>query len=360
MGAIMDTPWFRDPLKRRLSVVAAALLMGVFSVWPKQYMARADLMPDDSGGSLSSVLGSASGGGGLLSLGALLGNHQSIEADLTIARSQAVIKDVLKDLDPAMRKGLGTESRAEVKLRHKVDLESIRGSILQITVKDRKPDVAMALTASYVTAIRGRMTALNLEQTAQKKAIAVNRMKQATIDLATAQEALSRFRETNKLAVPEEQLGSSIALMTGLQAKMEAEQVELQTLRKFATGNNIEVQAAEADIASLQGQIAAAQTKARVGDAPTIGTMTPTITQYENLYRDERYAQAAYEIYRRYLDTVTVDEISATTNLDVIDPPFINPARQYNVSAVGALVLVLLLGVIAEFYAVRPPPGRQG
>lgn len=352
----MGLPWVRDPLRRRATLAVLAVIAAIFSVWPREYLAKADLIPDDSGGGLSSLLSSA-GGGGLLSLGALLGNHQSIEADLTIARSEIVIDDLLKALPEAQRARLGKGPMAAVRLRKQTDLESIRGSILEITVKDRDPALAKALTQGFVTAIRGRLTTLNLEQAAEKKAVAQNRLAQATSDVARTQAALNSFRAANHLAAPEIQLGSAVAVQAALQGRLEAEEVQLQTLRKFATGNNVEVQAEQAQIAGLRGRIQQAQT-AGGGGAPTLGSLTPVISDYENLYIAEKYAEAAFEIYKRYLDTVTVEELSATTNLDVIQPPYVDPARQYNVGAVGMLILIVLSAVAAEFYIARPPPGR--
>jgi capsule polysaccharide export protein KpsE/RkpR len=361
MGAILGTPWARDPLKRRLTVVVAAVVLAVLCVWPRHYMARADLMPDDSGGGLSSLLGAASGGsgGGLLSLGALIGNHQSIEADLTIARSQAVLNDVVRALRLQDRPGFGDAAHAQAKLRRKVDIESIRGSILQITIRDSDPAFAKALVGAFATAIRGRLTILNLQQAAQKKAVADNRMRDAVTNLASAQAAMDSFRAANKLAAPEIQLGAAVVLVTNLQGRLQAARAQLEALRQFATADSIQVQATAAEVSSLQAEIAAAQNTANNGAGPSLGAMSPKISQYETLYRNEKYAEAAYEIYKRYLETVSVDELSATTNMDLIEPPYINPARQYNVQAVGALILVLLLGVMAEFYIARPPVGRR-
>jgi len=356
LAGMLNSPWLRQPWKRRLIVGALALVLALLSVWPRTYIARADLIPDDSGGDLSSLLGAS--GSGLLSLGALLGNHQSIEADLTIARSQAVIVDVVKRLDLVGRHGFGNELRAEVKLRKKADIESIRGSILQITVRDRDPSFALELVRGFVTSVRGRMTILNLDRAAQKKAVATNRIGEASIALARAQDALNRFRAANKLAVPEIQLGAAVTLITQLQAKLDGAEAALRTLRTFATDQNVQVQAVEAEISSLRDQIAASQSNVRESSGPTLGIMSPKISEYQNLYRDERYADTVYEIYRRYLETVTVDELSATTNLNVVEPPFVDPARQYNIPAVGALFLVLLFGAVAEFYVLRPPPGR--
>ena len=359
MGAVLDSPWVQNPFRRRGAVVIAAIVLAVLCVWPRPYLARAQLLPNDSGGSLASLLGSAGGGGGALALGALLGGHQSIESDITIARSQAVLVDVVRRLRLEGHFRDRDIAGAERAVRAAVDIESIRGGILQITVVNHDQWVAKALVTDYVLALRERLGALNLEQAAQRKTVATNRMSEAATNLANAQAALDRFRATNRLAAPEVQLGAAISLMTDLQTRLHAKQVELQTLQQFATADNIQVQSARAEAAALQGQIAAAQTRANNSAGPSLGGMTPQISEYGNLYRNERYAEVEFDVYKRYLDTVTVDELSALINMDVIEPPFVSPDRQYNAHAVGALILLLLLGVLAEFYIARPPPGRR-
>ncbi len=359
MAKLFESRWVRDAGRRRICVIILVVVFAILSLWPRHYLARAALAPDDSGGGLSSLLGAAGGGSGLLALGSLFGTHQSIEEDLAIARSDIVLGDVVRRLRLTERRGYGDFEQAEVKLRKKVDMETVRGSIVQISVRDSDRAFAKALAAGFVSALRDRLTALNMQQAVQKKVVAENRLQDASAEVATAQGALDRFRAANKLAAPEIQLGSAVAVAAGLQARLEAEQAELRTAQQFATGNNIQVQVVQARIAGLQNQIAAAQANAGVGGGPTLGQMSPIISQYENLYRNEQYAQAEFEIYKRYLDSVIVDQLSATTNMDVIEPAYVKPERQYNLNAVGALILVLVLGGLAEFYVVRPPPGRH-
>ena len=214
----------------------------------------------------------------------------------------------------------------------------------------------MAVANDYVAAIRWRVGAISIEQAAQKKAVAEDRLKAATIDLAQSQEALDHFRATNKLAAPEIQLGAAVSLVTQLEANLHAEEAHLETLQHFATNDNIEVQAARTQVAALQGQIANAQASAPSAGVPSVGAMSPRITEYENLYRNEKFAEAEYEIYQRYLGTVTVEELSAGINMDLIEPPYVDLDRQYNASAVGALMLVILLGLFSEYYIFRTGP----
>ena len=148
--------------------------------------------------------------------------------------------------------------------------------------------------------------------------------------------------------------------MTGLQGSLQAEQTALQALSRFATTENVQVQAAEARIASLKSQIAAAQADEQGrGGGPSLGGLTPQLIEYENLYRNERFAEAEYDIYKRYLSAVTVEELSAPINMDVLEPPFILPERQLNTLFVGALAFIILLAVLAEFYIASPNDGKR-
>lgn len=352
----MATPWMRRPAIRRLVFAAAALLFAVLSVWPERYLARADLMPQESGNGLSALLGGA--GGGLAGLGALLGGHQSIEADLTMARSQAVLRGAIARLRLVGRPGYPDARRAEVKIRDKLDISAIRGSILQITARDGDAEFAKALVGAYVAATQDSLTALTLHQAAQRREVAENRLNEASARLAAAQAALSRFRSENKLAAPEQQLGVGVSQLAILQAQFQAKQVELQALRQFATPANLRVQAVEAEIAGLQRQIALADTASHGQTGPTLAAMALQSAQYLNLFRDEKFAEALYSVYTRFLEQVTVDELSASGGIDLIEPPYVDPARQYNAVAVGLLALVLILAVAAEFYVARPPVGR--
>lgn len=349
----MSLDWLRRARRRRLVFVVLALVFGLLCLWPRSYVARADLLPQDSGG-LNSLLGEG-GGGGLLSLGALLGSHQSIESDLTIARSAAVERQVLERLATP---GSGRPLDA-LALRRKIDIAAIRGSILQISARDRDPGFARTVAGAYVGAIRSAIAELSLREVGERRAVAENRLRDAAERLALAQAALSHFRSVNKLAAPEVQLGAAVSELATLQGRLQAKQVELQTLSQFATGANVRVQAVEAEIAGLQTQIAVAQTASRGSAGLNLAAMALQSSEYLNLYRDEKFAESLYGVYTRYLEQVTVDEMSANASMEVIEPPYVDPARQYNAWAVGLLVLIILAAVTAEFYLIAPPVGAR-
>ncbi len=353
MGTALDTAWLRRPLRRRLTFALLAAILAVLCVWPRHYVARADLLPQESASGLSGLLSPQGGGGGLAGLGALLGQRPSIETDLAVGRSNAVVRDVVARLRLLGRPGFEDLARAEVKLRRKVDVAAVRGSILQIKAKDADPAFARSLAGAFAAAIRDRLAGLTLGQSVEKRAVADSRMSEATLRLAKAQAALNQFREANRLAAPPAQLGAAVTQLAALQGRLQAKRVELGTLSEFATGQNIQMRALRAEIAGLQSQIAQAQTASGANGANLAG-MAAKNSQYFNLFRDEQFAQILYGIYTRYLETVTIEELSARNNMEVIDPAYVDPARQYNSWAVGLLLVVIAAALAGEVYLARP------
>ncbi|MBA3811649.1 MAG: capsule biosynthesis protein [Caulobacteraceae bacterium] len=349
----METPWLRHPTRRRFAFGIAAAVLAVLCVWPRHYVARAALFPQESASGLSGFLSQQGSGGGLAGLGALLGQRPAIETDLAVGRSNAVARDVAARLRLVGRPGFENLDRAEVRLRRKVDIAALRGSILQITAKDADPAFAKSLADAFAAAIQSRLAALTLGQSTQKRAVADNRMNEATLRLAKAQAALGRFREANKLAAPPAQLGVAVTQLGALQARLQAKRVELDILRQFATDQNLQVRAARAEIAGLEGEIAHAQA-ATGPNATNLAGMAQKSSEYFNLFRDEQFAQILYQIYSRYLETVTIEALSAPNNMEIIDPAYVDPARQYNAWAVGLLLMVLASALAAEAYLARP------
>ena len=345
-------PWVRDPRRRRVTLLILAIIFALLALFPKSYKVTAELLPNDSASSLSSSLGGVGGGAGLFSI--LFGGGNSIEVDLTIARSQAVFIDLARELQREKVIPAGDLVKAATSLRKKLKIEVARGSILKIDCLDSDPRRGAKIVNAYTQAIRQRLSTLNLNKISERKAIAQQRMDMASTRLSLAQGALIQFKTANRLGAPEAELGATSGLISGLEGQLEAEKTNLGTLSQFGTEQNIGIQASRARIANLEAQIARARTDEKGAGAPTLGTLTPKLTQYQNLYREERYAEAEFQIYERYLDTVRIDELAADINLDLIEPPFVDPKRQFNVMFLGLLALTLILAAFSEFYLAAP------
>jgi hypothetical protein len=356
---VMAWPVFANTVPRRAVFGALVVILGALTLWPQPYLARAQLLPNSTSGLLSSLLGGGGAGGGLLQ--SLLGGGNSADVDLALARSEQVLLGVAAELRARgwARRIPDTPEGVE-KLHRAADIEVIRGGILQISVRNYDPRFAKDVVQAFVVVVERRVAALSTEQTSERRTAASTMMKDATGRLQQAQAAIDQFRIANHLAAPEFILGAAVSRLTGLQAALTAEQAALDDILRFATPESFEVQSERARIAAIQKEIAQAQTQPQTPlGGPNLQGLTPKITTYENLYRDVKFAEAEYDVFSRYLEALAAEAVSAPLGVDIIQTPFISPTRQYNLRPLGLLVLVLVIGVCAEFYVAKRPPGGQ-
>lgn len=342
--------WVQDARWRRRGYAVLALLLALLCVVPQPYEARAKLTPQEP---TSLGLNSALGGGGQLGgLTALLGgSKQPIDLYLAVARGREVTDAVIARLK--LVEAYGSARKARIALATKVDIHSLTGGMLEVEARTHDPDEAEALTRAHVAAITARLNALSRDRVQRKERVVRDRFREAGTRAVQAEAALNAFRRRNRLAAPEAQLGAELSLRAGLQAQLQAKQVELQTARQFQGDENPQLRALESEVASLRGQIARAGNPASGAAGPNVAALSEVSGEYLDLYRDYRFAQALYEVYARSSEEIAAEALAAESASDaqVVEAPRLDADRKYNVPAVALLALVLLLAVFTELYA---------
>ena len=66
-------------------------------------------------------------------------------------------------------------------------------------------------------------------------------------------------------------------------------------------------------------------------------------------------AQSLYDIYKRYLEGTTVEDLTSNGSVRILEPAFIDTAPQYRPTPVALALLVLFAAGLAELYLMRPP-----
>jgi hypothetical protein len=350
--------WLQRPIARRAAYAVGALALAILTFFPRHYLARAQMLPqDESSAGLSSILGAV--GGGLQNFATLIGTHQTIEVYLVVARSNDVLTDVIKDQGLLGRPGYETLDQARLTLKEKVDIHSLTGGVLELEVKDSDPVFAQRLATAFTKAIEARVSDLSRAQTAKKQLVVEARFREVSDQLARSQAAMDAFRKANNLAAPQAQLGAAVGIGASLQAELQAAMVELHSAEQFATGENLQVKTIQARIAALQSQIAQGdQGSGAGGSAEGLATKSQA---YQNLQRDEAFQQQLYNIYLSTLEQVSVENLTAeaNTNVQVLAAPYIVPERQYNILPLGALLALGLLAAYTEWYVPLTGLGRR-
>jgi hypothetical protein len=350
------TVWLRDTRKRRLSYLVAGLVCAILIVFPRPYLARAKIVPQDTSAtaaSTTSLLGAL--GTGAQSIGSLLtGGRPSNDLYLIIGRSDSVANDVIKSLNwvgPGRR--FSSYRDAKLFLDRHVDVHLLLGGVMEIETKLYDPEDARAITSAYASALSRQLASFGRQIILNKQRIVARRFTDARDRVARAETALDAFRRANNLAEPEQQLGSELAQRAALEAQLQAKQVELQTLSQFRAPDSNEIASIRSDMQGLRAQIARTARPATSASGPNVAGLTVLSLRYLNLFRELKFQQSIYDVYQRSSEQVEVEALASesASYIQVIDPAYLEPARQFNTWAIAAFLVIVLTAAFTEWYA---------
>jgi len=362
---LVDTTaaWIRNDRLRRLSYFVFALIAAVLIFFPRPYVARAKVLPQDtSSAGLGQVVSAL--GGQLQNFASLLtGGRPANDLYLIIGRSDTVLDDVIGNLKLVNSNGPYTSVReAKLALLRQVDVRLLLGGVIEVETRSHDPQEAQSLTAAYVRAISKEISQLSRETISRKREIVQGRLKRAAEQVTETEARLDAFRRQNHLASPEAQLGSEMALRANLQAQLQAREAELKMVQQSAGPENNRLLSLQAEIGSLRQQLARTNQPVMGLGGPTVASLSELESRYLNLFRDYRLAQALYEVYSRANEQSEVESLVAETAsyIQVVEQAHLDPDRKVNIWALGLFACIVLLSLFTEWYAPRTGLFRRG
>jgi uncharacterized protein involved in exopolysaccharide biosynthesis len=347
-GTIAALPIFRDDLWRRTLFGVLIAICAVLTLFPQKYRAAVSLTPTDPASlGLSGTLGQ------LGAVGNVFGNQAAVEVSLKVARGEYVRSLVIQKLNLAQTLGKSQVATHRWLDRH-VDVRTLRGGIIQFEMKDRDPEFARSVITAYGSAVREQLAVIARDQTARKRRILEELVTNASLQLDKARSAYDSFRLQTRYSSPQQALYAAGDRIPELEAVIRAKQVQLSALREFATDDNMRVRQAKAEIESLQTQLSTARSTSPA-ERSSVGDVVRQSTRVDTLRRNLMLAQMLYDSYTRYLQGTSVEDLTSSANIRVLEPPFVDTARQFNILPLALGLAILLLALAIEFYRARPP-----
>ncbi len=344
-----------EPRLRWIIYVVLAVIFGLLVLFPQPFVARSKIVPQDTSSSAASttnLLGAL--GAGSQSIGSLLtGGRPSNDLYLIIGRSDTVTEDVIRTLKlVGPNASYATEREAKLSLSRHVDVHLLLGGVLEIETKLHDKVEAERITTGYANAISRQLAQFGRQIIVNKQRILKQRFRDAADRVAKAEAALSEFRRINKLADPEQQLGSGLAQRARLESQLSAKQVELQALLATRGPESVELMSLQTEIAGLRRQVAQTTTPSQGVGGPNVAGLSGISLRYLALYRNYRFVLSIYEVYQKSSEQVEVEELAAesASYIQTIDPAHIDAERQFNTWAIAALLGVLLMAFFFEWY----------
>ena len=353
IGTLSNAPILRSRWPRHALFAVLFAILLLLSFFPERYRAAATLTPSDP-----ASLGLSGALGQLGAINSVFGNQAAVEIALKVGRSIQV-RDLVADRLKLKRR-LGFESDVAMHrwLEREMTVRSLRGGIVQFETLHKDPDLAKDLVGAYASATQEQLAKINRRQTEYKRDVLLNLVTEASNRLARAQGAYDSFRLQTRYADPElamEAIGSRIPV---LQAGIKAKEVQLAAARQFATDDNMTVRQIVAELNALRAQLIQAQAT-NPAQSNSVGRVVAASTKAEKLERELMIAQSLYDGYMRFLEGTSVEDLTSTASVRVLEPPFVDTQRQIYWPALALALAVLLVWMSIEFYRLRPAVGDR-
>lgn len=329
------------------------LLVTIFvllALFPQRYRAAVTLSPTDP-----AALGLSGTLGQLGALNSVFGTQAAIEVALRVGNGIAVRDLVITQL--GLEKRLNQDRVAAHRwLQDRVTVRSLRGGIIVVEMQSRDRELARQIVEAYAKATQDRLAQISRQQTAYKRGILMQLATEASGNLAKAQAAYDSFRLKNRTPDPMTEVDLVTGRIAQLQGTIKAKQVAMNAALQIYTPTNPIIRQMSAEIEAMQSQLEQIKNTSSQNDI-TVGRAVGASSALFKLERELLIQRSLYDSYLKFLQGTSVEDLTSTANVRVLEPPYIDTERQLWWPALGTAILLLLAWGAIEFYRMRPPVG---
>jgi uncharacterized protein involved in exopolysaccharide biosynthesis len=320
---------------------------------PNVYTATTKILPPQQGQSNAvAILGQlgALGGGAA----AALGVENPSAMFVAMLKSRTVADTLIQkfELQKVYESERLTGTRKALAGNTKISADR-RDGVITVEVDDKDPKRAADLANAYVEELEGLTLDLAVSEAGQRRLFFEKQLQKAKQDLANAEIELQKLQEKTGIINPSGQASLSVAAAAGLRAQITAKEVQLSTLRAFATDQNPDLVRTEKELEGLRTQLVkTGKVSEEKGDVLLgIGKVPGASIEFIKKYRDVKYYETLFELLARQYEIARIDEAKNATLIQVLDravPPELKakPARSRIVVSVA-----FAIGIVAVILA---------
>lgn len=218
--------------------------------------------------------------------------------------------------------------------------------LITISVDDEDPRFAATLANAHVPALRDMMASLALSEAQQRRLFFEKQLELTQAALSTAETGFREEQQRGGIVVANALAETSVKTGAALRAQIAQKEVQLQSLRSYATDENPDVQRVSAELGALRGQLKQLEQGA---GSPANATAGQKAVQR---FRDVKVLEAKLEVLIKQYEMARLDEAREGPLLQVVDPAT-PPERKSKPKRALILVLATLglgfLGVLFVF-----------
>jgi uncharacterized protein involved in exopolysaccharide biosynthesis len=340
------------PLAACLVALAAAFAM------PKWYKATARILPPQQAqaGALA-LLGQLGVLGG--NAGQALGLKNPSDTYVAMLRSRTIADRLVERFELKQLYDEALLDDARKALEDNTSIAAGRDGVIAVEVEDRDPARAARLANAYIEELRALSGELAVSEASQRRLFFEEQLRKSKGELARAEVELKKFTAASGLVNPQSQIGLSVAAAAALRAQIAAKEIQLASMRTFATENNPDMRRMVQELAGLRAELAKMEQSADTGKGDILvpfGKAPEVGLEYVRLYRDVKYHETLFEVLARQYEIARIDEAKDAVLIQVLDAA-VAPQRK---SRPRRLLIVLAAGLGSLLAAVAAALALEG
>jgi tyrosine-protein kinase Etk/Wzc len=328
-------------------VVATAICVLISLVLPFRYTAKTAIMPpQQEQSSTAALLGQLSP---LMNLaGASSLGRNSSELFLAMLKSRTVTDHLISQFSLRSVYGLKHDTDARERLESVTEMSAGKEGVITISVTDRDPTRAASLANGYVEELRKLAKNLAVTEAGRRRLFFEREMETAREELVKADQSLRQTQEKTGLLQIDSQAKVMLESLATLRAEVAAKEVEVESMRSYATSENPDLVRTKNELAALRSQFAQAMT----GQGDTlpadiaIRKMPQAGLEYVDKLREVKYREALLEMMTKQYELARIDEAKDSSLVQVLDAAVPPEVRSYPRRSI-----IVIAGAFVAFFA---------
>lgn len=350
--------------EKKRKILSVTLIFGVVGlalsfILPERYTSSVVLLPPQQNSSLGAGIASQLGSlGGMAALagGGLAGGALSLKNPndqfVGMLKSRTVEDAMIQRFGLMQEYRSKYESDAREKLEKRVTIEgSGKDGLIRISVEDKDPNRAAELANGYVDQFRKLSEHLAITEAAQRRLFFEQQLEEEKDRLANAEEALKQTEQKTGLIQLDSQARALIQSAAALRGQIAAKEVQIQSMRTFATSENAQLVQAQQELDGLRAQLKKLGGSEEGSDTDLMmpkGRVPQAGLEYIRKVREVKYEETIFEILARQFEVAKLDEAKQGSLIQVVDagvPPDKRSFPKRTFIVLGAVIAGFIVGI---------------
>ena len=224
-----------------------------------------------------------------------------------------------------------------------------KSGLISIGFEDEDPQFAAEVANAHVQELGHMLDMLAVTDAQQRRVFFESQIKKVQENLSSAEIAFRQAKEKSGLQVTSVIAETGVRASAELRGQIAAREVQLQSLSRFATPQNPEVQRIASELSAERAQLQ----KLEQGSGQVIGTTLQL--EAVKSYRDMKVQEAMLEVLIKQFELARVDEAKEGPLIQVVDlatPPERRSKPKRTLIVLASALAGLFLSVLLAFLKV--------